>query len=261
MADLERERAPVGDACRGGRPAGPRSGDATWEAPGSATPTTSGGLEGWSPPGGAGLESWSRRADVSRPAEDQGGPPTPPAEGAIEGWAEPRRRRVRPAAMVIGGIVAVALIVTNLVGQALEDGTTPGPTTAASAGPTVPGTLRPANELAVGDCLVEPTEETFFDVLLVPCDAAHDMEVIFVGSHPEQADFPSDDAFAEFADTTCGPAFEAFTGSALDGQSTLEIGWFTPTEEGWAEGDRSILCYLYPSSGEPASQSYRGAHP
>ena len=116
--------------------------------------------------------------------------------------------------------------------------------------------------LTVGDSrLVEPTEETFFDVLLVPCESAHDMEVIFVGGHPEQADFPSDDAFAEFADTTCGPAFEAFTGSALDSQSTLDIGWFTPTEEGWAQGDRSILCYLYPVFGEPASQSYRGAHP
>ena len=152
--------------------------------------------------------------------------------------------------LVFVGIAGLAVLLL----RAEDAGTTPVAPT-----PTT-GTVVEAGSLQVGDCIILPTEDQFDEVRRLDCTAPHDGEIFFVGDHPD-GDFPSDEAFDSFVDEECLPAFAAFTGSAFDDQDVLDIGWFTPTEGSWENGDREVSCHLAPLDGGQTSQSYRDANP
>lgn len=101
--------------------------------------------------------------------------------------------------------------------------------------------------MKVGDCLNEPQGTEVSDVELVPCSQPHDYEVYDETTLPE-GDYPSDlDAQAE---TFCVDAFKGFVG-VDHSESTLDVTWFTPTEEGWKqEDDRLIQCMVFDPSGQ-----------
>lgn len=96
---------------------------------------------------------------------------------------------------------------------------------------------------AVGECLdinvdsSEVSELEGFD-----CATEHDIEVYFVG----------DSAIAEFdlesvineAQDLCIREFETFVGIPLQ-ESELDIYYLYPQSEGWAGGDREIICAVY----------------
>lgn len=130
--------------------------------------------------------------------------------------------------------------------------------------PAVPtptaGTVVGAETLAVGDCLVLPSEDTFDDVRTLPCTEPHDAEVFFVGDHPD-GDYPSDEAFEAFVDAQCLPVFETYTGSAFDDQDILDVGWFTPTPGAWDGGDREVVCHLTPADRSTTDRSWAGSNP
>lgn len=130
--------------------------------------------------------------------------------------------------------------------------------------PAVPtptaGTVVGAETLAVGDCLVLPSEDTFDDVRTLSCTEPHDAEVFFVGDHPD-GDYPSDETFEAFVDAQCLPVFETYTGSAFDDQDVLDVGWFTPTSGAWDGGDREVVCHLTPADGSTTDRSWAGGNP
>lgn len=101
--------------------------------------------------------------------------------------------------------------------------------------------------MKVGDCLKEPDGSEVSDVELVPCDQPHDYE-FYSESELPAGDYPSDvDALAE---PICVDAFEAFVGTPYD-QSSLEVTWFTPTQEGWEQqDDRLVQCIIFDPAGE-----------
>ena len=116
------------------------------------------------------------------------------------------------------------------------------------------------NEIAVGDCLVIPTEDEFFDVRRIPCDTPHGGEVFLVANHPGST-YPAVDAVQSFVDIACRPAFATWTGSGFGDQDLLDISYFSPTEESWTSGIRTVQCYLALADGSLAERSYRGANP
>jgi len=211
-------------------------------------PPAEGGIEGWTAPAGR-PSGWSDGRPTAGPGD---GASTEAGTGPIAGWTG-SRPRMPPAVLVLLAVIAIAIVVTNLLGGSLADeGTAPS---------AVQGSLGPVEDLSVGDCIAIPGEAEFSEVRFVACDAPHDAEVFFMGDHEGDGGFPDDTAFEAFVDERCLPAFETYTGSPFDGQSLLDLGWFTPTAESWTFGDRTIHCYLTPLDGSMTSMSYQGAKP
>ena len=120
-----------------------------------------------------------------------------------------------------------------------------------------------AIDLQVGDCFDFPTtvSETVEDVTHHPCTDAHTAEVIFVGDYTPDGAYPGEDAFDAFTEANCPPAFQAFTGMDFysDAAVDYDIGVMYPLEEGWAQGDHEISCYLLRVDEGAMTQSMR--HP
>lgn len=117
-------------------------------------------------------------------------------------------------------------------------------------------------DLAVGDCFDPPTEESVVaEVQRHPCSDAHSGEVIYVGSYPtaDDASFPGDAAFIDHIRAVCVPAFEAYTGLDYESDPTWDFGYFTPTADGWAEGDKGISCHVTRIDGAATTGSVRSA--
>lgn len=244
-------------------PASPASGPASW-APVSHDETASAPIPRWQPP----ETLWSGPEESDRSAEPAitgwrapGGTSDAPGDagptggdaGPIPGWRG-SWPRIPPAVFLFLLMMGAAILVTNLIGGSLDG----------DASPSVPvgGSLGTVDDLSIGDCIALPQQDEFYDVTFTSCDSPHDAEIFFLGDYDGGADaYPDDGEFEAFADARCGPAFEDYTGSAYDDQDLLDFGWFTPTQEGWAQGDRMVNCYLLPADGSTATVSYRGANP
>jgi len=120
-----------------------------------------------------------------------------------------------------------------------------------------------AGDLKVGDCFDVPAseQETVEDVQHHPCDQDHTGEVIFVGEYPGSSSdaYPTDDEMFAFLAEKCIPAYDDYTGTSFDAQSTWDIGWFQPTEDGWKDGDQGVSCYIYPLDEKPFKGSLKAA--
>ena len=188
-----------------------------------------------------------------------------PVEGSaatIPGWSKPTSFVGSWATKIVALAVAAGFLVSNLIGflgDGADSGATPIPT-----GPraSVVGSLAPWDQMEVGDCIGIPAEQEFSEVLFVSCGSPHDAEVFLVADHPgADSEYPDEAAFDAFVDSVCVPAFADYTGSDYHAQTTLEMGWFTPTEETWQSGEHTFECYLMLSDGSPTSVSWRDSNP
>ncbi|MGZ6293606.1 MAG: septum formation family protein [Candidatus Limnocylindrales bacterium] len=123
-----------------------------------------------------------------------------------------------------------------------------------------------AGDLKAGDCFDEPTASAQTEVKDVqhhPCGDAHTAEVIGVFTYdaPRDAAMPSVDAFDAFVGDRCVPAFEAYVGRSFQDAADLDMGYFYPSDSGWASGDRAVTCYLSPANGQPIRGSLRSSAP
>ena len=82
----------------------------------------------------------------------------------------------------------------------------------------------------------------------VPCAEPHDNEAFAATDMPD-GDYPGDAAVTDAANTFCYDEFEKFIGMNYD-ESALELSFFSPTAESWAEGDQEILCFVYSPDGQ-----------
>jgi hypothetical protein len=117
-----------------------------------------------------------------------------------------------------------------------------------------------AIDLRIGDCfdLKDPAADEVDDVTARLCTDEHEFEVIFVGSMPD-VEYPADDEFEAFVADNCGPAFDAYVGKVYE-ESELDIYWFFPNGEGWADGDRSIQCAAFHPRIHRLTESIRGSN-
>jgi hypothetical protein len=115
-----------------------------------------------------------------------------------------------------------------------------------------------AGDLSVGDCFDEPaTIGEVHDVQHHPCTESHDAEVVFVGDMPERATYPTDAEFVDFIRASCVPAFNAYTSLDFEVAAAVDMGYFTPTAQGWTGGDHEMICYAIRSDGARVSQSFK----
>lgn len=115
--------------------------------------------------------------------------------------------------------------------------------------------------LRVGDCYNSKAEVPESELVvvgtveLVPCAESHGWEA-FHDFELEDGPWPGDTEVARLAEGGCVEAFSDFTGESYQ-ESSLEVYFFLPIEESWAEGDRTVLCNV--GAGVPTTGSLKGS--
>jgi len=121
---------------------------------------------------------------------------------------------------------------------------------------TADGVDTDAFAIVVGDCLNDSGVGEVDTVPTIECEKPHESEV-FASVQIPDGDFPDEATITAQANADCTANFATFTGiEAAD--SKYSIGYYFPTEESWAEGDREILCYLFDETG-PITGSVEGS--
>jgi Septum formation len=100
-----------------------------------------------------------------------------------------------------------------------------------------------AGSLKLGDCFDPPTAEveTVNDVQHHPCADPHGGEVIFVGKLVDAQSAPTSSEIEAWVSDNCFPAYATYTGAEMG--DDMDMGYFSPTSDGWSKGDRTMICY------------------
>ena len=94
--------------------------------------------------------------------------------------------------------------------------------------------------LEVGDCFDDPGfGSQVSDVPIVECSQPHDNEVYAVFESPDGSLPP----VSEF-EQGCLDRFDSYF-SASYATSEIYAGYFSPSDDSWADGDRETICYGY----------------
>ena len=112
-------------------------------------------------------------------------------------------------------------------------------------------------DLEVGVCLADFQDATELETIEASsCSEPHSDEIFASGSIPDD-NFPGMDVVEAKAQDMCIAEFDDFVGISYE-DSVLDVGYLTPTEESWNDGDRDVLCTVYDPA-EEISGSLRGA--
>ena len=113
-------------------------------------------------------------------------------------------------------------------------------------------------QVRVGDC-VDDTEgsEEISSLPAVPCDKPQDNEA-YASFNVSRASYPSsEDEMYELAFTSCQERFETFVGRDYE-SSSLDIYTLYPTNQGWAQGDREVVCAVFDMEANKLVGSVKG---
>ncbi len=64
-------------------------------------------------------------------------------------------------------------------------------------------------------------------------------------------------AIETYVGTSCLQAWSAYTGKNYQAEVVLGLGYYMPSEEGWKDGDRGIVCYATREDGAAMMTSVR----
>jgi hypothetical protein len=160
-----------------------------------------------------------------------------------------RRGRGMAIAGVVLGSIWVVLIGVGTVVSITDDSTRKDRAPVAAPHDVDIDTLK------VGECINETPEEEPVTVPLVPCTQPHDGEVFAIYSLPG-GKYPGDALVDRFAQGGCDKRFDTYAGAAAD-QSNWDVGFFGPSADLWADGDRRVFCLASHSDMSPLTGSVR----
>ncbi|MGE9364978.1 septum formation family protein [Isoptericola nanjingensis] len=168
--------------------------------------------------------------DDAAPAPGDAVPGTPRA--GVAGRVRARR---------VAGRAAVAVVALAVVGGAVAIGVA---TAHARATAPVPAAVTGAREvnaaqLVLGSCLRELPPGDVGRVTVVPCASEHGAQVVGRTDSAAGAVWPGHDALVRKASADCGPGLLGAAGREDEGPTFVVL---TPSEDGWAAGDRTGLC-------------------
>jgi hypothetical protein len=116
---------------------------------------------------------------------------------------------------------------------------------------------RGVENLAVGDCFNAESTGEISSVESRACNGPHKFEVVHVVDWPNPDDpYPSVNAQDEFLATECIPAFASYVGTEYQ-TSILEFQVYSPTAEGWSQGDHEFVCAVFDPSDNQLESSVR----
>ena len=134
---------------------------------------------------------------------------------------------------------------------------TPSPTPSAAAEPLAKPTKVYWESLRAGMC-VEDSAESATKIPVVDCRAPHQLEVTARAKTSGPNHWPGDDGIIDLVEGTCRVAFERYVGLGYD-QSDLDMDFWTADEQGWAEGNRTLICFVYDPLNEATTQTLAAA--
>ena len=133
--------------------------------------------------------------------------------------------------------------------------------------PTAKGRTVQATDLQVGDCYNEPDpasattnddgKRQVGSVEVVDCEVPHQYEV-YNNYKITLSTFPDSSTMQSQIQTACYSSFEDYVGKSYD-ESQYEASTLTPTENSWAQGDRTITCTLVTKDNSLITGSLKGA--
>jgi hypothetical protein len=98
-----------------------------------------------------------------------------------------------------------------------------------------------ATDLNTGDCVKDKSEGVLPTwVKRVRCDRPHYGEVFALLTLPDETPYPGDEPVDARSDE-CGPKFFDYAPNSPEGP-TFRVAVAYPTADGWANGDRSVVC-------------------
>jgi hypothetical protein len=116
-----------------------------------------------------------------------------------------------------------------------------------------------ADDLAIGTCFDVPTGSSISTVTKHACTEAHDAEVFHNATYPDNGSYPITLTFSRYATDTCGPVFGTYVGEPFEDNEDLDVGFFYPTSDSWASGDRTVTCYVHRSDDAKLTKSVKGS--
>ncbi|MET8216312.1 septum formation family protein [Streptomyces hirsutus] len=98
--------------------------------------------------------------------------------------------------------------------------------------------------LDLGDCYNPngKAEGTAYAVEIVPCDEAHEGQVVGEFAIDEGKEYPGDDEVATIADNRCPVEAQKYAPDSWALPKGVDLYYYTPTKESWATGDRAVSC-------------------
>ncbi|MFF1275811.1 septum formation family protein [Streptomyces marokkonensis] len=98
--------------------------------------------------------------------------------------------------------------------------------------------------LDVGDCYNPngKAEGTAYLVEIVPCDEAHEGQVVGEFAIDEGKEYPGDDGVSTIADKRCPVEAQKYAPDTWALPKGAALFYYTPTEESWTTGDRAVSC-------------------
>lgn len=103
-------------------------------------------------------------------------------------------------------------------------------------------------EVEVGDCFDDPGETEVSNLPMVDCSEPHDNEIFALYDITEDS-LPPQQTLLE----GCLDRFEAAIGAPYE-NSIYDLGGFTPSADGFADGDKEVICYAFTYTGDPDVQ-------
>jgi hypothetical protein len=115
------------------------------------------------------------------------------------------------------------------------------------------------DKVADGDCVNIPVTTVLTEFEQVQCDLPHDGQVYALFNAGAVSDgFPGTEALTTTAQDGCRDRFEGFVGVAYE-TSNYFINTINPSEKGWADDDRAVICLVVPEDGSARlTQDLRG---
>ena len=98
-------------------------------------------------------------------------------------------------------------------------------------------------DIEVGACFDDPDSETVSQLQIIDCAQPHDNEV-YAKALLTDSLWPGTAAIEEFSIDACLAEFETYVGQTY-AESPLDYFFLSPTEEGFNQGDITVLCVLY----------------
>ncbi|MFE2280699.1 septum formation family protein [Streptomyces sp. NPDC059454] len=98
--------------------------------------------------------------------------------------------------------------------------------------------------LDTGDCYNPngKAEGTAYAVEVVPCDEAHEGQVVGEFAIDKGTEYPGDDGISAIADDRCPVEAQKYAPDTWALPKGAALFYYTPTKESWATGDRAVSC-------------------
>jgi hypothetical protein len=172
-------------------------------------------------------------------------------------------RTIRRAILIASGLLLAGVVLTGCVAPFLP----PPPPTSGATGDkpeqspqSPPAPILTNGYLQIGDCIDDSPVVKLHDgdIPIVDCTETHYSEVFGFIELTKKDYYPGQDEIFGESGSKCFNLFEPYIGSNVN-VSTLETGFYYPSEARYSQGDLVVACTAFDKTGQPLVGSVKGS--